>query len=115
MPLAGVYPSPVTSPDYRSDATLRRVRTNGQIKWKGELVYLSESLVGEPVYEMRRHLFEVVERHREAALTPGLAAQICGIGHHLALGSLLRDGRRCPNRWSNCCVRWPRGLARRST
>ena len=29
--------------------TVRRVRTNGQIKWKGSLVYLSESLRGEPV------------------------------------------------------------------
>ena len=28
---------------------MRRVRTNGEIKWKGELVYLSEALVGEPV------------------------------------------------------------------
>ena len=25
------------------------VRNNGQIKWKGGLVYLSESLIGEPV------------------------------------------------------------------
>ena len=115
MPLAIEYPSRVTSPDYRSDATVRSVRTNGQIKWKGELVYLSESLVGESVYEMRRHLFEVVELHREAALTPGLAAQLCGIGHHLELGSLLRDGRRCPYRGSDCWERWSRGLAKRST
>ena len=29
--------------------TVRRVRTNGQIKWNGGLVYLSEALKGEPV------------------------------------------------------------------
>ena len=29
--------------------TVRRVRTNGQIRWKGSLVNLSESLRGEPV------------------------------------------------------------------
>ena len=28
---------------------MRRVRGNGQIKWKGNLVYLSDSLRGEPV------------------------------------------------------------------
>jgi hypothetical protein len=28
---------------------VRRVRSNGQIKWRGELVFLSEALVGELV------------------------------------------------------------------
>ncbi len=29
--------------------TVRQVRTNGQIKWKGDMIYLSEALRGEPV------------------------------------------------------------------
>jgi len=29
--------------------TVRRVRTNGEIKWQGHMVYLSEALCGEPV------------------------------------------------------------------
>lgn len=29
--------------------TVRQVRTNGQIKWKGDRIYLSEALRGEPV------------------------------------------------------------------
>ena len=28
---------------------MRRVRSNGEIKWKGNLVYLSGSLRGEPI------------------------------------------------------------------
>jgi len=39
--------------------TVRRVRTSGEIKWKGGLIYLSEALVGEPVGlvpESERHL-----------------------------------------------------------
>ena len=28
---------------------MRRVRTNGQIKWKGDAIYLSQALKGEPV------------------------------------------------------------------
>ena len=28
---------------------MRRVRSNGEIKWGGEFVYVSEALVGEPV------------------------------------------------------------------
>jgi putative transposase len=43
------YPSRVPEPDYGSGITVRRVRTNGTIKWQGGLLYLSESLCGEPV------------------------------------------------------------------
>ena len=56
MPPASVYmpssrslPSSVSSPEYGAGVTVRRVRRNGQIKWKGDLIYLSESLRGEPV------------------------------------------------------------------
>ena len=37
------------SPEYESGTTVRRVRTNGEIKWQGQMVYLSEALCGEPV------------------------------------------------------------------
>ena len=43
------YPKGVESPEYGGGVTVRRVRTNGQIKWRGELIYLSEALRGEPV------------------------------------------------------------------
>jgi putative transposase len=36
-------------PNYPADAVIRRVRSNGEIKWKGGLVFLSETLIGEPV------------------------------------------------------------------
>jgi putative transposase len=37
------------SPDYADDSTVRRVRSNGEIKWHGHLVYLNSALAGEPV------------------------------------------------------------------
>lgn len=43
------YPSKVESPEYGTGTTVRRVKTNGEIKWNGERLYLSESLRGEPV------------------------------------------------------------------
>ena len=43
------YPSRVSAPDYEVGITVRRVRTNGEIKWKGDKIYLSEALKGEPV------------------------------------------------------------------
>ena len=43
------YPSRVSAPEYEIGVTVRQVRTNGQIKWKGDTIYLSESLRGEPV------------------------------------------------------------------
>lgn len=56
VPPARVYiPSPrqfdgsLRSPDYAGEAQVRRVRTNGEIKWQGDLIFLSEALIGEPV------------------------------------------------------------------
>lgn len=37
------------SPEYASDVDVRRVRTNGQIRWRNALVYVSAALIGEPV------------------------------------------------------------------
>lgn len=36
-------------PDYGSEFVVRRVRTNGQIKWRGARVFISEVLIGERV------------------------------------------------------------------
>lgn len=56
IPPARIYlPSPrcfdgiLRAPDYPDHAQVRRVRSNGMIKWKGDFVFLSEVLVGEPV------------------------------------------------------------------
>ncbi len=43
------YPSQVSAPDYEVGVTVRKVRTNGEIKWRGGKIYLSEALRGEPV------------------------------------------------------------------
>ncbi len=43
------YPSQVSAPEYEAGVTVRRVRTNGENKWNGAKIYLSEALRGEPV------------------------------------------------------------------
>lgn len=43
------YPRSLPEVAYPSGLTLRRVRSNGEFKWKGGLLFLSESLVGEIV------------------------------------------------------------------
>jgi transposase InsO family protein len=43
------YPSHVREPEYPDGMTVRRVRSNGEIKWQGGLVFLSAALTGEPV------------------------------------------------------------------
>lgn len=48
-PSSRPYPSRLNSPQYGADLTVRKVRSNGEIKWKGDLIYLSESLRGEPI------------------------------------------------------------------
>jgi hypothetical protein len=43
------YPDRVEDPHYGEDVAVRRVRSNGQIKWAGELIFVGEALIGEPV------------------------------------------------------------------
>jgi transposase InsO family protein len=43
------YPARLSSPQYGAGVTVRSVRSNGEIKWKGDLVYVSETLKGEPI------------------------------------------------------------------
>ncbi len=43
------YPEHLGDIEYPPFTEVRRVRSNGQIKWQGELVYVSEALIGELV------------------------------------------------------------------
>jgi putative transposase len=43
------YPERLEEPWYDADHAVRRVRSNGEIKWGGEFVFVSEVLAGEPV------------------------------------------------------------------
>jgi putative transposase len=56
IPPARIYmPSPrrfdgaLRSPDYSDQALVRRVRRNGGVKWRGDELFVSEVLAGEPV------------------------------------------------------------------
>ena len=93
------YPSRLRSPEYGSEANVRRVRTNGQIKWKGSLIYLSEALVGEPFCTRRTGssldpwssacwMFTVIRCYTYKSVTyvPGLDVTHlpgCTVGAHL--------------------------------
>ena len=43
------YPQRIDEPAYAPDQAVRRVRSNGEIKWGGDLIFVSEALIGEPV------------------------------------------------------------------
>src|SRR5271163_1444919 len=43
------YPNRIDDPSYGGDVAVRCVRSNGQIKWAGELIFVGEALIGEPV------------------------------------------------------------------
>lgn len=43
------YPAKLPAIDYGSEVTVRQVRHNGEIKWKGHLIYVSDILAKEPV------------------------------------------------------------------
>ncbi len=43
------YPDRVDEPTYTAEFAVRRVRHNGEIKWGGEHIFISQALSGEPV------------------------------------------------------------------
>lgn len=49
VPSSRPYPSRLEDPAYPADFDLRRVRSNGEIKWQGELVFTGAALTGEVV------------------------------------------------------------------
>jgi putative transposase len=49
VPSARAWSGRLRPPEYASGVAVRRVRANGEIKWRGELVWISSVLVGEPV------------------------------------------------------------------
>lgn len=43
------WPERIPEIEYGTDCQVRRVRSNGEIKWQGKSIYVSETLIGEPV------------------------------------------------------------------
>ena len=60
-PSMRAYPTEVPKVEYHGDVIVRQVRHNGEIRWRGELVYLSEALAGEAVAlkQQEEHLWEI--------------------------------------------------------
>jgi len=55
------YPAKIPKVEYHGDVIVRQVRHNGEIRWNGELIYISEALAGEPVAlkQKEEHLWEI--------------------------------------------------------
>ncbi len=49
QPSPRAYTGKLCSPEYPGVELVRQVRSNGEIKWRGERVFLGEPLIGEPV------------------------------------------------------------------
>jgi hypothetical protein len=49
VPSEREYPSRLPEPEYKSGLQVRRVRACGRFGWKGQDVFLSESLRNEPI------------------------------------------------------------------
>ena len=48
-PSRRTMPKRLAEPDYPAEAAVRQVRSNGEIKWRGDLVHISSALAGETV------------------------------------------------------------------
>ena len=61
LPSLRPYPVEIPKIEYAHNVVVRQVRHNGEIKWKGNLIYILEALAGEPVAlkQKRKHLWEI--------------------------------------------------------
>lgn len=60
-PSSRSMPPRIPEPDYPDDAQVRRIRSNGEIKWKGGLVHISSAIIADRVamIEIDNDVFEV--------------------------------------------------------
>jgi putative transposase len=65
-------------PEYSSDHEIRRVRRNGEIRWQGATIYISEALIGEPI-----GLLEQDDGHRVVSYGPIVLGLIAHRGDRL--------------------------------
>lgn len=87
------YPERVREPEYPVGQDIRRVRHNGEIRWRGHLVFVSQCLAGEPIgleeigddrwrvrfgpvelgwLDARAHTLHLIGPHQHRPLTPKL-------------------------------------------
>jgi transposase InsO family protein len=48
-PSLRTYPGYLPTVEYGADVDVRKVRSNGEFKWKGQLIFLGEALIGEDI------------------------------------------------------------------
>ena len=49
QPSPRAMPTQLPEPDYPAEAVVRQVRSNGEIKWRGEFIHVCGALIGEAV------------------------------------------------------------------
>ena len=61
QPSSRAYPTKIPSVEYGSEVSVRQVRHNGDIKWRGQRIYVSETLAGEAIglNQMENHYWEI--------------------------------------------------------
>src|SRR5262249_46402962 len=82
------YPSRLCDLSYPTQYELRRVRSNGTIKWQGELVFISEALCGEVI-----GLFENYNGDAQAYFGPVALGTIDAIALKLLRPEAIPNGR----------------------
>ena len=108
------YPRALREPGYPSDCAVRRVRSNGVIKWAGDLIFVSEALIGEPVAVEETEDGEWRVRYADisSASSTRAAAFAAGKWRGRVPVGLWTTPRRCPqpHRSSNNSSRpkWPK-------
>jgi putative transposase len=91
------YPARLADPAYARDFELRRVRSNGEIKWQGELIFIAQPLAGEVI-----GLRENDDGDAEAYFGPVQLGTIDGVALKFAPSARRPTSSRTRNRRASC-------------
>ncbi len=69
---ARTYPEKLPNREYPRSSEARRVRSNGFIKWKGGLLFISETLIGQTIAleEIKDGVWSIRLGHRDCSRKP---------------------------------------------
>ena len=84
QPSPRYYPTKLPKVEYDNNVIVRRVRHNGEIKWKGDRIFVSETLAGEPVAlkQLDEHLWDVKYSSHPLGILNELTGKIMPPIHH---------------------------------
>jgi transposase InsO family protein len=80
------FPARLPEIEYDGNVIVRKVRSNGEIRWKGDLIFISETLVGEPIAleQKEEHVWEMRYSFHPLGMLHDTTGKIAHMPYHMS-------------------------------